>query len=180
MTGRKRISPAEQERRYQEAMRREAELRPPVEVDPPRHLAAVPETPAEMNAVGSPTGRVDREAPETSVGAARSTGAKGQRALLHRELFDAGIEGLTSIEAAALMPLTRQGGPQVSNRAASRLQELWEEGRAYIARERGRCVLGECRPHDKPRHIHRPTADCTLHGKPLTRDGASIWKWRAK
>lgn len=174
---RKRISPAEQERRYQEAMRRESDLRPA----PPRRLRAVPETPVEMNAVGSPTGRVDRDAPETSVDAARAVGAKGQRALLHRALFNAGAEGLTSIEAAALMPLTRQGGPQVSNRAASRLQELWEEERAYIARERGRCVLGQCHPHEKERRRpHKPTAACETHGRPLTRGGASIWKWKAK
>jgi hypothetical protein len=173
---RKRISQAEQERRYQEAMRREASL-PPAPIDPPgRRLHAVP-NPAEMNAVGSPTGRVARDAPETSVDAARAVGAKGQRATVLRALRAAGADGLTSIEAAAIMPPTRQGGPQVSNRAVSRLGELWEAGEAYVARERGRCVLGKCRPHRKlERDPHKPTAPCEMHGKPLTRDGASIWR----
>jgi len=76
----------------------------------------------------------------------------------------------TSIEIAEAIPQIK-----VSNRAASRLGELWEEGRAAIVRERGVCVLGECRPHNKPHIIHKPTAPCGIHGKPKTRSGASLW-----
>lgn len=131
---------------------------------------------AAMNAVGSDTGRVERESSDTSRRAAFSIDAKNQRGRILEALREAGISGLTSIEAAAIMPLTRQGGPQVSNRAASRLGELWESGVAYVVREGGRCVLGECHEHAKPRVIHKPVAPCMVHGKPLTRDKAAIWR----
>jgi hypothetical protein len=130
--------------------------------------------PAEANAVGSPTGRIAREAPETSVRAALTVKAGSHREIIAAALVRAD-NGLTSIEAAALLPLTAQHTPQVSNRSASRLGELWEEGRATILRQRGACVLGECWLHEKPQYVHRPTAPCDRHGKPLSRGGASIW-----
>ena len=107
---------------------------------PAKDVAAEPEPQgtlfadaATMNRDGSPTGRVTRDAPSTSVAAARKTGASSQRqiilaAIRHRP------DGMTSIEAAAIMPLTKQGGPQVSNRAASRLGELWELGEVTVLR----------------------------------------------
>lgn len=131
--------------------------------------------PAEMNAVGSPTGRVRSDAPATSVAAARVTPARGHREIIHARLVERGALGLTSIEAAALLPATAQGGAQVSNRSASRLGELWEEGRAAVLREAGVCEVGVCHPHDKPRVVHRPTAECPVHGAIRTRSGASVW-----
>jgi hypothetical protein len=128
-----------------------------------------------MNAVGSPTGRVSAEPPATSVAAARRTNAGGHREILHEALVDRGALGLTSIEAAAKLPPTAQGGAQVSNRSSSRLGELWEEGRAAVLRENGVCVLGFCHGHDKPRVVHRPQAHCETHGRPRTRSGAAVW-----
>jgi hypothetical protein len=121
---------------------------------------------AAMNAVGSPTGRVTSDAPETSVSAARRSNAGGHREIIHAALVQRGPLGLTSIEAAARLPATAQGGAQVSNRSASRLGELWEEGRAAVLRERGVCVLGECHGHAKPQVVHRPQAACEVHGRP--------------
>jgi hypothetical protein len=161
MTNR-RISPAEQQRRYEEAMERERRL--------------MPQPAASMNRVGSPTGRVERDAPDTSRQAAARTRAPAHRAIVLAALDHVGDAGMTSIEVAAILPLTRQGGPQVSNRAASRLGELWEAGQAYIVRERGHCTIGACHPHRKPTIIHKPSAPCETHGKPLTRDGAAIWR----
>lgn len=142
------------------------------------HTAAEPETPptpAEMNAVGSPTGRVRAAPVETSIDAAVRTNATGHRGIILAALREAGEKGLTSIEAAAVLPPTAQGHPQVSNRSASRLGELWEQGDATILREHGLCTLGVCVPHVKPDAPHRPTAACATHGKPVVRDGASIW-----
>lgn len=130
---------------------------------------------AAMNAVGSPTGRVTSDAPATSVAAARITPARGHREIIHARLVERGSLGLTSIEAAALLPATAQGGAQVSNRSSSRLGELWEEGRAAVKREMGTCVLGECHPHDKPSVVHRPSATCQIHGPAFTRSGAAVW-----
>lgn len=130
---------------------------------------------ATMNADRSPTGRVARDAADTSVAAATRTRAPSHRWIILRALALAGERGLTSIEAAAALPPTRHGGPQVSNRSASRLGELWELGAAAILRERGSCVLGSCHPHDKPQAVHRPTARCDVHGRAVTRDGASVW-----
>lgn len=141
----------------------------------PVHVAAAPPPAREMNAVGSDTGRVMVAAPPTSVLGALTTNATGHRRIIFDAVTDAGARGVTSIEAAAMLPPTRQGGPQVSNRTASRLGELWEEGLVTIARERGSCRLGVCRRHHKPDDVHRASAPCDVHGKPLTRDGASIW-----
>lgn len=135
----------------------------------------LPPTAAEMNAVGSPTGRVREGSPETSVDAAVRTDATGHRGIILNGLREAGERGLTSIEAAAILPLTAQGHPQVSNRSASRLGELWEAGHAAILRQQGTCALGVCQPHSKPDAPHRPTAACPVHGKAVTRDGASVW-----
>lgn len=133
-----------------------------------------PDTAANMNRVGSPTGRVDREMVATSVNAARKAGAN----TLREQVCAAVIAntgpwrkgGLTSIEVAVVIPQIK-----VSNRAASRLGELWEEGRVAILREHGVCELGVCHPHHKPGTVHRPTAACPLHGKAVTRGGASVW-----
>jgi len=129
-------------------------------------------SPVEMNAVGSPTGRVQHEPAEASVIAARRTSAKS-----HRGIIMAAIAGhsVTSREAARFLPVDRDGNPQNSNRAASRLQELWEEGRIAVQREQGHCVLGSCHPHSKPTSIHLPMAPCDVHGRPIHRDGAAIW-----
>lgn len=134
-----------------------------------------PRTAAAMNATGSPTGRVTRDAPATSVEAAEAVPTRGHRQIILTGLVAAGVRGLTSIEAAALLPLTRHGGPQVSNRSASRLGELWEAGQATIARTWGTCTLGVCHRHDKPVAIHKPTAPCAVHGTAQVRDGASVW-----
>jgi hypothetical protein len=74
-----------------------------------------------------------------------------------------------------LLPATRQGGSQVSNRSASRLDELWEAGEVAVLRQNGVCVLGQCQQHKKPDVVHRPTATCWGHGEPVTRDGANVW-----
>ena len=130
---------------------------------------------AEYNKDYSATGRITTDAADTSVDAASSFSVESHRQIILDALDDAGGSGLTSIEAARYLPLTAQGTPQVSNRSASRLQELWERRSAAIAREHGRCVLGVCHPHHKPDTVHKPTADCDRHGKPLRRGGASIW-----
>jgi hypothetical protein len=126
-------------------------------------------TPAAMNAVGSPTGRVMRDSPDTSTAAAHRAGAPTLRELVHTEL-QSDPWGCTSIELARRIPQL-----VVSNRANSRLGELWEEGRAAVLREHGRCELGVCRVHVKPGAVHRPQAPCELHGKPTTREGAAVW-----
>lgn len=127
--------------------------------------------PAAMNAVGSSTGRVMRDAPEASVGAALSVDAKGQREGLAVALR-ASDGGLTSIELAAM------GKVPNPNIAGARLQELWEAERAYVVREHGRCVLGQCHEHVKERkgHAHLPMAPCDTHGKPLRHGRAAIWR----
>ena len=80
---------------------------------------------AEFNATGSPTGRISRDASSTSVHAATTVNAPSHRAIILDALVRFGP--LTSIELAHLMPLTRQGTPQVSNRSSSRLGELWRK-----------------------------------------------------
>lgn len=131
----------------------------------------VPTTAASMNRVGSPTGRVERDASDTSVTAAKRVNAKSQRAVILALLGDVGEHGLTGIEIGRLMA----DPPLVSSRTLPRLGELWEESLVVVVRERGRCVLGECHEHDKPRAVHKPCSRCEIHGKPLTRDGASVW-----
>jgi hypothetical protein len=131
--------------------------------------------PATMNAVDSPTGRVMRDAPDSSVVAAVSFDTRSHRYAAKCALADAGFRGMTSIEVARILPRGRDGHPQNSNRASSRLGELWEAQVATIKRERGVCVLGVCHPHSKPGIVHRPSAPCDLHGKPLKRDNANIW-----
>jgi len=130
--------------------------------------------PWQMNASNSPTGRVMNDPARASVDAARSFDAKSHRAIAYRAVAHS-ADGLTSIEVARLLPVGRDGNPQNSNRSASRLGELWEEGRLTIQRERGACVLGVCHPHQKPRVVHRPTASCWMHGAIARRDGAGIW-----
>ena len=70
----------------------------------------------QMNANGSPTGRVTRDAPATSVSAAVRTGAKTLRQQVYLVLVEAtrGGVGMTSIEVAEAIPRIK-----VSNRAAS-------------------------------------------------------------
>jgi hypothetical protein len=128
-----------------------------------------------MNAVGSGTGRVMAGTSDTSRDAAIRVGAGTQREIAYRALAEAGEVGLTSIEVAERLPLTHQGYPQNSNRSASRLGELWEEGRVAVKRQIGVCVLGVCHHHDKPAVVHRPMAPCVIHGKPMTRGGAARW-----
>jgi hypothetical protein len=130
---------------------------------------------ASANAVGSLTGRVARNAPPASMAAAHRAGAAGHRQIIARLLVEAGAYGVTSIEAAAALPLTAQGGAQVSNRSASRLGELWEAGIATVARRHGACAIGVCQPHSKPATVHRPSAPCDVHGEPITRAGAAVW-----
>lgn len=141
---------------------------------PDHHSHALPPA-ATMNATGSPTGRVTRDAPDTSRRAAQAVRAPGHRQIIAQALLTAGTAGLTSIEAAAALPYTRHGGPQVSNRSASRLGELWEAGQATIRRQWGVCVLGVCHPYNKPAVVHRPSASCPVHGPAVTRDGAAVW-----
>lgn len=126
---------------------------------------------AQMNALGSPTGRVTRDASETSVGAARRVRAGAQRALILAILKGAGERGATAIEVGQQMD-----PPLISSRTLPRMGEMWEEGLMYVVRERGRCVLGECHPHDKPRQIHTPVSRCDRHGSPVKRGGASVWR----
>lgn len=130
--------------------------------------------PWQMNATGSQTGRVMNEPAETSVAAAKSFNTRSHRDLAYQALV-AVPGGLTSIQIARILPSGRDGNPQNSNRASSRLGELWEEGRATILRERGTCELGLCRPHHKPSTVHRPTAPCDRHGRIVKRGGAAIW-----
>ena len=126
---------------------------------------------AGMNAVGSHTGRVFNDAPTSSVAAAHRTRAPGARQLVYDALVARGARGATSIELAEqLVPQLR-----VSNRASSRLGELWEEGRAAVQREGGLCALGWCHTHEKPHTVHRPTAPCQTHGAPVQRGGANVW-----
>jgi hypothetical protein len=133
------------------------------------------DAPATMNAVDSPTGRVMRDAPESSVAAAMSFDPRSHRYAAKCALEAAGFRGMTSIEVARILPRGRDGNRQNSNRASSRLGELWESQVATVKREHGVCVLGVCHPHAKPRVIHHPSAPCDLHGRPLKRDGANIW-----
>ena len=141
----------------------------------PSERYAEPGEAAALNATGSPTGRAASVAAPASLTAAKATRAGTHRGIIYDHLVTAGSHGMTSIEAAAVLPLTAQGGPQVSNRAASRLSELWEEGRITVLRRHGTCALGVCHPHAKPAAPHRPMAPCTVHGAPVTRDGAAIW-----
>jgi len=132
--------------------------------------------PADYNRTNSPTGRVFRGAPPSVYQAADLTDARNHRAIVLRMLIAAHERGVTSKEAAARMPRTRDGDRQLSNRSSSRLQELWEMGAATIIREHGACILGVCHLHDKPRTVHRPSASCSVHGLPIRREGANIWR----
>jgi hypothetical protein len=123
---------------------------------------------AAFNATGSPTGRITRRAPATSVNAAIRSGAGTQRQKVYDQL--ASVASATSIELARMLPEMK-----VSNRVSSRLGELWEEGRAAVLREHGCCQLGSCHPHAKPAIIHRPQDACPAHGRPRTRGGAAVW-----
>lgn len=147
----------------------------PVEKDGRKGAVLPTRTAAARNAVGSTTGRVTTAAPDMSLFASESFDAVGQRELVHRALLHAGGDGLTSIEAAAFLPKTAQGGDQVSNRSASRLGELWEEGRAAVLRVYGCCEIGVCHPHDKPTTVHRPSMACETHGEVVTRERAAVW-----
>lgn len=50
------------------------------------------------------------------------------------------------------------------NQLASRMQELWEEGRAAVLRERGQCGFNVCQAHSKS-NPHKPFVPCAIHGK---------------
>ena len=134
-----------------------------------------PASAAQMNATGSPTGRVRRDAPPVSVAAARRVRGPNHRQIIARALTDARLDGLTSIEAARLLPARRDGQPQPPNIAGARFSELWEAQAATIKRAWGVCVLGVCHPHAKPGTVHRASAACPVHGPAVTRDGASVW-----
>jgi len=147
--------------------------RPPADPD---HDTPPPTVPAaRMNATGSPTGRVRRDAPETSQNAALTARAPSARVILLRALHEAGRSGLTSLDLAPLLPARRDGAPQPPNIAGARLGELWEAGEATIVREWGVCILGACHPHAKPAVVHRPSMSCPVHGRPVIRDGAAVW-----
>jgi hypothetical protein len=126
------------------------------------------------NRDGSNTGRIMIDAGDASRRAAATVNVNTQRGAILAAMRRR-PEGITSIECVAFMPRNRHGLPQSTNLASTRLGELWEAGAATILRQRGSCVLGECHPHDKPYAVHRPTMECDTHGKPLLRNGASIW-----
>lgn len=126
---------------------------------------------ASMNATRSHTGRVRSEGPEQSVDAARAVDATGQRGEILGYVKSQGFYGLTSKEVAGLLDVPNMN----SNRASSRLQELWELGLVTLRREHGCCALGSCRPHDKPGAVHLPNDGCITHGRVNRRDGAGVW-----
>lgn len=143
---------------------------PPVSEQPSLFMSA-----AEMNATYSPTGRVMDHMPDTSVKAAFKFKKGSHHAVIMEVLTLEGRHGTTSREVAKLLPLDREGERQNSNRANTRLGELWEQGKATVLRQNGVCVLGRCHPHVKPAVIHRPQDECVIHGKPIVRNQCAIW-----
>lgn len=119
-------------------------------------------------------GKVRSGAPLYAKALAGKVDAGGQRRTIEALLA---MCDLTSKEISEVLvgewghvPATR------TNQIGARLGELFERDAAAPVRDRGACTFAECRIHVPPRHRHRPTDACEIHGEIVTRDGAAVWR----